>query len=169
MKKMVRASRFRFQKKEGQVLVEALVALGILTVGLLGISTLLSRSLSLNRVVSTNYAGTYLAAEGIEIVKNIIDTNVLQSRAWNDLGGNGDYEADFDDSSLGSNQSRFLAFDPATNIYSYGGPQATPFRRLIRIALTGSDEVKVNSIVSWSVRGGDYQVNLEDHFLRWRQ
>ena len=36
-------------------------------VGFLGIVTLLSRALALNRVVGDNYTATYLAAEGIAV------------------------------------------------------------------------------------------------------
>ena len=60
---------------KGYVLVESVVAMTIVVVGLLGIFSLLSQSLSLNRVVGDRYVGTYLAAEGIEVVKNIIDNN----------------------------------------------------------------------------------------------
>ena len=54
-------------RSSGQVLIEAMVAISIVTVGLLGIFSVLSRSLSLNRTVADNYVAANLAAEGIEI------------------------------------------------------------------------------------------------------
>ncbi len=158
----------RRRARRGQVVVESLVALGILTVGFLGILTLLSRSISLNRVVSDNYTATYLAAEGLEVVKNIIDTNVIQNRPWNSGFSNGDFEVQYASALLEATQSRFLLFDPSQNLYSYGGSVVTPFTRTIRVALVGGNEIKVNSIVSWSSRGGEYDINLEDHFFNWR-
>lgn len=155
----------------GQVLVEALVAVSILTVGLLGILTLFARSLSLNRVISDNYTATYLAAEGIEVVKNLIDVNRIQGRAWNANFSDGDFEVEYSTSALplSSNQDRFLRYDPSTHHYSYSGSTQTNFRRSVSIALVGSEELKVNSTVDWTTRGGgSFTINLEDHFYNWR-
>ncbi|RJQ28887.1 hypothetical protein C4571_02495 [Candidatus Parcubacteria bacterium] len=169
------------EDRTGQFLVEALVALGILVVGLLGILTLLTRSFALGRIVSDNNTATYLAAEGIEIVKNLIDANVIQGQSW--LGGftDGDFEVEYDvqvpagvgqGGALVPYQDRFLTFDSATNLYGYTGFDTTKFKRLVRIELIPSgvvvDEVKVNSIISWTSGGGSFSVDLEDRFLNWR-
>ncbi len=72
------------KNKKGQLLIETLVALVILTTGFLGILGLLSRSLSLNRVVAEQYQANYLAAEGLEIVKNVIDQNIQNGLGFNE-------------------------------------------------------------------------------------
>lgn len=72
------------KNKKGQLLIETLVALGILTTGFLGILGLLSRSLSLNRVVSEQYQANYLAAEGLEIIKNVVDQNIQNGLGFNE-------------------------------------------------------------------------------------
>src|SRR3989344_3592233 len=75
------------KSRAGQMMIEALVALSIILVGLLGIFALVSRSISLNAVASSQYVAANLAAEGIEVVKNVIDSNAMQappgSVAWN--------------------------------------------------------------------------------------
>jgi len=53
-----------------------MIALSILVFSFLGLWGLLARSYAITRIVSDDYIGTYLAAEGIEIVKNLIDYNV---------------------------------------------------------------------------------------------
>ena len=159
----------RIFSNNGQVLVEAIVAISLLTVGFLAVFSLLGRSLSLNRATVQSYIATYLAAEGIEVARNIVDTNGIQKRAWNDGFGNDDYETEYNSNSFTQNQGRFLSYDPSTRLYSYGGPIQTPFKRVIRINLIGADEIRVNSIVTWTgVGGGNFQVNLEDHFMNWR-
>ena len=50
---MIQDLRFKIQER-GQLLTESVVAISILIVGLMGIFGLLSRSLSLNNVVSVN-------------------------------------------------------------------------------------------------------------------
>lgn len=57
-------------------MVEAMVALGALTLGYLAIIILLNQSLGLSSNVSDRNIATYLAAEGIEIVRNLSDADV---------------------------------------------------------------------------------------------
>ncbi len=157
------------RNNSGQAIVEALVAISALTVGFLGIFTLLSQSFGLNRVVSDNYVGNYLASEGVEVVKNLIDANTINSRTWNSGLTDGTYEVEYSSDALEANQSRFLAFDPTTDLYSYSGTQTTPFKRAITLQNISPDQLKVVSQVSWTDRGGGtFNVTLEDHFYHWR-
>ena len=136
----------------------------------LGILTLLGRSLGLNRVVADNYVSMYLASEGVEVVKNILDDNVIHGRGWNEGFADGAYEVDFASEALARIQSspRTLSFD-AGNHYGYGAGIATSFRRVIGIRLVGSDQIVVISTVSWETRGGGaFDIALEDHFFNWR-
>jgi hypothetical protein len=154
----------------GFILVESLVAITIVVVGLLGIFALLSRSLSLNRVVADRYTAAYLAAEGIEIVKNLVDNNLIKDRPWNTGLAAGRYEADHDDLLLAAVEGRSLNLDEQSGRYSYAAGQLTRFYRLINLELLGGgEELKVYSTVRWTGRGGaNFQVDLEDHFLNWR-
>ncbi len=156
--------------KRGQTLIESLVALSLLTVGFLSIFALLGRSLSSSRASTESYTATYLAAEGIEVVRNLIDANGIQQRAWNSgFATAGDYEIEYNSNSLLSNLGRFLSYSPTTNIYNYSGTNPTHFKRILRVTPVGSDEIIINSIVSWIGQGGgSFTVNLEDHFLKWR-
>ncbi len=162
-----------------QLLIESMIGISIVTVGLLGILGLLSRSTSLNRVVSNQFIGNYLAAEGIEIVKNIIDADWMKDETWNnDYIESGDFEIDYQTKTFKSGGSfsarpagnNPLLFDSASNLYSYQGGNPTNFVRTIKIALSpDGNEIKVNSIVKWTTRGGgQFEVNLEDHFLNWK-
>lgn len=164
-------------------MVEALVAISVLVVGFLGIASLLSNSLSLNRVVSDNYRANYLAMEGIELVKNLIDANYIQKCAWNSGFKDGQfYEVSYDSILQGQgqgncpgnalrnyNSNRYLSFDPATGLYSYGGSAPTPFQRRIKITFLTPSSTAVSSEVRWTTRGGgNYSIDLEDVFWNWR-
>lgn len=157
---------------KGQLLIETMVGLSIAMVGLLGVVTLISNSASLNRVVSDQFIGTYLASEGIEIVKNIIDTNLMNERVWNSgLSNSGTFDVDYSSSDLSTDHiDETLKYDSATGLYSYEIGDPTSFTRKIEIIPIGDNEIKVNSIVSWSSRGGaQFSVNLEDHFFNLPQ
>ena len=158
---------------KGYILMEALVAMTIVAVGLLGIFSLLSRSLSLNRVVSDRYVAAYLSAEGIELVKNKIDNNVINRRAWNSGITDGDFEIDaygnLDLNRVNGSQASLLRFDNDKGSYAYAGDKVTRFRRKVNIKLLGGgDELRVRSIVSWVGRGeADFEVVLEARFFNY--
>lgn len=73
---MIKVSQSKFHDKKGQVMIEAMVALGALTLGYLAVLTLLNQSLGTSATVSDRNIATYLAAEGIEIARNLSDANV---------------------------------------------------------------------------------------------
>ncbi len=155
--------------RKGQTIVEAIVAISVLIAGFLGIFTLLASSLRANRIIADNVLATYLAAEGIEVVKNILDHNAIAGASWSSGFSTGDFEVDWSSIALSAYAGRSLYFNPITNLYGYeesGAP--TPFQRRVRITLVDSDEIAVNSVVSWTSGLAKSSVNLEDHFLNFR-
>jgi len=152
----------------GYLLIESMIGISIAVVGILGILSLISRSVSLNRVVGDQFTGAYLAAEGIEIVKNLIGANIINRRPWNSGFMDGDFEADYLSMFLDSGRNRRLLFDSTSRLYSYQTGSPTNFIRTIKIELIGSGEIKVNSVVRWTSRGGgEFEANLENHFFNW--
>ena len=150
------------------MMIEAIAAITLLTVGLLGIFSLTSRSLSLNQTVASQYIGAHLAAEGIELVKNLIDKNIMEGRSWNSNLAPGDYEIDYNDASLNISAGRPILLDSGTGFYSYDSGNPTNYQRLVKISHPSSDEIKVVSSVAWASRGGNFRADLEDHFFNWR-
>lgn len=157
-----------------------MIALTLLTTGFLGIASLLSQSFYLNRVVSDETTATYLAAEGVEIAKNLVDHNVYAHIAGNGLGWNscfgtgGSFQFDYtvrDCANLPLYDGTPINFDPTTHMYSYrtsGNEVPTAFSREIHITVPNANEIIVNSIVRWSTGSFTGQsVNLEDHFYNW--
>ena len=154
-------------KTSGQLLIESLIGVSIVVVGLLGIVGLVSRSLSLNRVVSDQFTASYLSLEGVEIARNLLDSNIIKGEAWNQgFANTGSYEVDYNSPALEISRDRYLNFD-ANGFLSYSPGKATSFKRTIVVSGSG-DEVIVNSIVKWESRGGEYEINNEHHFYNWR-
>ncbi len=169
MKRNLKPKTQNPKPNRGQLLIESMVGISIAVVGLLGIVGIVSRATSLNRVISDQLIANYLAVEGIEVVKNIIDANIIQAKPWNQDFSNGSFELDYRSLNLEPYQNRQLLFNSTNNIYSYQDGDSTPFYRTINIQLIGSEEIKVNSVVKWKTRGGgNFEINLEDHFLNWR-
>ena len=74
MKEQSRTNLIQHLKDDkGQMMVEAIIALSLINISLLGVFVLLSNSIGTNREVADKYVAINLASEGIEIVKNIVD------------------------------------------------------------------------------------------------
>jgi hypothetical protein len=156
-----------------------MVAISLLLVGFLGTFTLINRSVGLTRVVADNYVATYLAAEGVEVVKSLIDANYLAERGFFDgfasctttctweVG----YDTNWESAPPSPYSGRKLWYDPISHLYTYApfGTE-TPFTRRISVTLSGTsgNELHVISRVEWIGRGGGSSaVSLEDHFYDW--
>jgi len=177
----IRSGRVR----SGQTMIEAIVAISVLTTGLLGMFTLLSKSFFLSRDLQDQTRATYLAAEGIELAKNMIDHDVYlglatggASGGWGAcfpvaVGGSADYEMDYTTKSCPPqaflNPGRKLNFNNATKMYGYAaGGTATAFVRRIRVTKPSANEMDVQAIVTWSTGPITNQsIMVEDHFYNW--
>lgn len=168
--------------RRGQTLVEALVALSLLTTGFIGIASLLTRSFELNRTTSEDTQATYLASEGIEVAKSLIDHDVYTGLAagnddWGQCFGLGNgqvgyYELEYDTTICPPRSTTPLSdplyFNPITHLYSYQstGSTETDFTRDIKITDLG-EEIDVQSIVTWTAGLESNTITLEDQFYNW--
>jgi len=158
-----------------------MVAMSVLAVGLTGMMALLNQSIGLNREVANDFTGTYLAAEGIEVAKNLLQGNFIRQLrgdpvVWDEGFSDGVYEIDYATQSLPSPLSpiatpQTLSYDPSTNLFSYfagSGTQATSFTREVALTRMNADEIRVVARVAWRARGGGVaETVLEDHFYNW--
>ena len=176
-------------KTSGQTLLVVMMALFVLTSGFLGILSLLAQSIFLSKTVGNETIATYLAAEGVEVAKNLLDHDVYAHIAgvgtgWGTCFGlsGGDYELDYTTTNCSNlaahrySSDDHLVFDATTNQYLYayndvaGNGAPTPFTRLVRVRpdSVNPNEVYVTSIVSWSTGALTSQsVSVEDVFYNW--
>lgn len=168
----MRAEFQQNNKTRGQLLIESMIAISVMVVGLLGIFSLISQSLGLYRVAYEEYVAANLAAEGVEVVKNMIDTNIIVGGIpWNQgLASDGDFGVQYDSRSLDPTlQSKALLYDASAGLYNYMSGTSTNFRRVVTVKNVSSDEIQVNSTVTWKSKGAvTLNINLEDHFFNWR-
>lgn len=159
--------------KRGFTLLEALTATFVLSLGVVGVFIVINQTAAFAQVTSSRFVAIYLAQEGVEIVKNIRDTNLLKIHKGEE-GVNWDSgltgcatgcEADYNDSDLASND-RYLKIDGG--FYSYDSGNTTPFKREITIT-PDSDILKISVEVSWQERGRTHRVLAQENLYKWWQ
>ena len=170
------------------------IGISLILTGMLGILNLLTNSMRASDTIASQFVGANLAAEGIEVVKNIMDDLLVQSSDWTYVVNgipDGTYEVDSLTRNFGidvndstrarsiftSTSTTPLTLDFTTREYGYSGdPNAieTMFRRTVYVKwnadpLTGEPiSLSVSSRIDWTVRGNDLSVVVDDQFYRWR-
>jgi hypothetical protein len=160
-------------KSKAFTLIEVIVATFIITVGIGGVFALIQKTISDTSLLADRLTATYLAQEGIEIVKNIRDTNFLKiyegsltEEQWTqDLTGcEGGCEADYTDFALLTND-RYLKIEGGFYKYSASGIE-TSFKRKITIT-PDTDKLEVLVEVLWEERGNIHQVAAQENVYKW--
>jgi prepilin-type N-terminal cleavage/methylation domain-containing protein len=176
------------QTRHGFTLIEMLVAVLIFSLGLVSLMSIASRGIAGNSIVADEISAQYLAAEGIEVVRHIRDTNYIAIRPWlsnglDDCIGEScligwDFNASSGDpyvfltqcngGSAGCDDPLFL--DAGNNFFSAsGGGDETPFVRTIYIEEISQDEIRVISEVVWEQGRIERNVTMEEFFTNWQK
>jgi len=139
---------------KGFTILEAIAAIFVMTVGVLGAYAVVQQIIVYNSISSSRLTAAYLAQEGIEIVRNIRDTNWLTVPlvVW-DNGISSREEIVALDGAASKFKRKITIFD-ATDLSSPS--DGTP------------DMFKVKVEVLWTEKGKDYTVAVEEHLYNWR-
>ncbi|PIZ89621.1 MAG: hypothetical protein COX89_00565 [Candidatus Nealsonbacteria bacterium CG_4_10_14_0_2_um_filter_37_10] len=126
-------------KNKSFTLIEVLVAVSVLIIGVLGVFTVVQNITFSAQINSSKLAATYLAQEGLELVKNQRDSNWLAGSPW--------------DSNLQSSTETGLL---------------GKFSRTIAITAPSPNQKIVSVEVSWQERGKPYSVTAQTQLYNWK-
>lgn len=170
---------------KGFVFVELMIIIAIISVGLVSVMTMINHTQSEINIVRSKFIATYLAQEGVEIVRNIRDSNWIEDGAcWLDgfhLQGE-DYgsiviaKASYDSNELefvhgNDNVDNYLNDDDFllyTNgdFYNHDTGSSSGFWRVIEVTLKedeGEEYLEVDVYVSW----GKGKVHVSKTLYNW--
>lgn len=160
--------------KPGFSLIEIMAVLVIVSLGILGLANLATQSIQAQTVNSNNIMAYQLAQEGIEIARQIRDTNWLQGRSWTTGLGTGTYCADYIQPALrpAAGLSQCPLYQDNQGWYrSFGAvpPDVveTPFRRVVDIE-AATTTARVRSVVTWMERDRLFRYDTETILYDWR-
>ncbi|MCK4474140.1 type II secretion system protein [Candidatus Parcubacteria bacterium] len=163
---------------KGFTLLEVILAITILTIAVSGAFILIIQVISASAAVQSKLIAFELAQEGIEIVKNIRDTNWLEQTtipgiSWDDGLDAGSWEADYisEDLSRSFGSGTYLYID-AHGFYSYfPSANQTKFKRKITISkeVEQPERLKVSVEVFWDDKGKIHQhIIVQTYLYNWR-
>lgn len=154
----------------GFTLIEVLVALLLIAIATGPVLILATSAVNTASRIEHNLIASNLAQEGIEVIRNIRDTNWLNGAAfdnnlpmgtwrvqWNTVGGG----------LMAVGQNPLLKKN--NGLYNYSTGTDTVFRRTVTISKPNSGELVLISSVTWLERGNiNRTVNAESHLFDWK-
>lgn len=156
----------------GFTLLEVIIAMFLLTVGAGGAFMLIQRMVAFSAENVNKLTASYLAQEGVELVRNIRDSNFLKQYsgaggAWNDglTACEAGCEIDYNDTGLVSYSGQPLKMNGS--FYGYDAGEGTHFKRKITIAQAGADTLKIQVEVFWEDRGFTRSVDGSSELYNW--
>lgn len=185
---------FSREDATGFTLIEVIAAIGIISIGFVGSLVLLSKASSQATAIKDKVVAAHLAAEGVEVIRNLRDSNWLEGVPWlNQIvpANKKQFYAVVDYSSqditvtqneedlTGTNEKKqCLNWDG--NFYKHAIALddyacTTSFRRLITLAEKEEDisgqkvfYLEIKSIVKWKEKGVDRELKVIDHLYDWK-
>ena len=152
--------------KKGFTLLETIIAIGILVGSSLVVYGATARILANVSEQKTKFVAAYLAQEGIEVVRNMRDTNWINGApAWNTGLEAGTYRGQYNSTSLLAGGEVALKLD-SNHFYNYEAGTATQFKRKITLSQPAEDIIKIVAEVNWP--GRTSPVTAEEFLYNWR-
>ncbi|MDP6704496.1 MAG: prepilin-type N-terminal cleavage/methylation domain-containing protein [archaeon] len=167
--------------QKGFTLPEVLIALFVLTIGAVGVFSLTTQVTTRSTDSTSQLIASYLAQEGIEVVRNIRDSNLLDIHK----GGSGlwidglldpsclnvvklkyEYQIEAMDTSFSCDVGAFLKRDSSG--YGYSTGEKTIFKRKVVIEPDSNpDIIEVDVEVSWDEDGIPRSVTVSSILYNW--
>lgn len=170
------------QTNKGFTFLEVIIAIFVMSIGIVGAVIAIQYAISSTIQSYSRLTAAYLAQEGIEIVRNIRDTNWLEQRIatttpWDEGLGVGDWEADYQDTAV-EDPSLDICVSPCGydnlsflkkfngQLYNYTTGEVTQFKRRITIEKPETNILKVTVTVYWGE--GEHSLTTQEYLYNWR-
>jgi len=162
----------------GFTLIEALVALSILIVGIISGFILVTKALYDVSIIQDRLTASFLAQEGIELVRQKRDSNYVQnikstSIVWDQGLADGDHLITTTGNPpsgiqlLPYDEDKVLQWDSSSGLYNYTTGMSTNFKRKINITHINPNEIEITVTMDWTSKGMKFELVVEDFLYNW--
>ena len=171
---LIKMKRKNFYNNSGISILEVVVAMMIITMGMVGVLSLVIQNIEAQYINKNVLIASGLAQEGLELVRNIRDLNWLTpSNAWNQsIVGDGTYTIDYGGNinmAVNSiNEAGAKLHINGIGLYTHT-VTATPtnFYRLIEVVDNGS-YLDVKATIRWKDGTQNHNYTGETYLYNWR-
>lgn len=155
---------------KGFTLVETLVALVLVSIAMGPILIMATMSINTEARIEHSLTAANLAQEGVEVIRNIRDTNWVNLQAYDTNLPSGTWRVNWN--TVGGGLIPVDANPPLlknNGVYSYASGTPTIYRRTVTISKPETGHMIVISRVTWTERNNiDREVEVESHLYDWR-
>ncbi len=179
-------NKLRQFNNKGFTILEIIFAIFIVLIGILASYTVVQQIMGYTSIASSRLVAAYLSQEGIEIIRNIRDTNWIQTGAgfselWDGGLPGGNYQADYRTTTfagtgqdpcsgiyncLAYGSGDYLKID-SNGFYNYSSGTTTKYKRKITSDGSVNDILKVSVEVNWTEKGNPYTVTAQENLYNW--
>lgn len=170
-------SALRLRKaKKGFSLIEIITVLFVVSLGLVGLLSLIIQNIQSQSYNKDNLIAYQLAQEGAELVRKVRDSNWRGARLpFTTILHSGVYYMDYNDSAVrvydSNNPNAAILRQDANGFYTHDLGATTPssgFSRLITITNGPHSSVNIKVTVSWGTNNRNYHYDLETSLYNWK-
>jgi len=151
--------------KKAFTLIEVIVAISIFLIGIVGVYAVIPRIIAIGQANTLRFMASQLGREGIEIVRNIRDTNSLKGNDFDEGLNDGVWRVQYNKDFLLSPSDEPLKID-GNGFYNYDSGSLTNFKRKVTLSHPTADSLRVKIEISWPGKGSPLQ--LEEILYDWR-
>lgn len=153
----------------GFTLIEIIFVLAIISSVMVAVFSLVQRTTGFLPGSGNKLIASYLAQEGVEIVRNLRDNNrfIVPTVPWNDglTACAAGCEADFASQSLTPWSGQYLKHDG--NFYNYGLGDNSKFQRKIIITSESDDVLVIDVQIFWDDKGVAKTISAVEKLYQW--
>ena len=169
--------KIKIFNNQGISILEVVVAILIITIGMVGVLSLVIQNVEAQYINKNILIATGLAQEGLELVRNVRDLNWLTAgNAWNqDIVGDGTYAIDYRgrgsiNASVNTlNDAGARLYVNSSNLYTHFSADgaATDFYRLISV-VDQANYLDVSCVIRWKEGTQNRDYTAETYLYDWR-
>ena len=169
--------KIKIFNNQGISILEVVVAILIITIGMVGVLSLVIQNVEAQYINKNILIATGLAQEGLELVRNVRDLNWLTAgNAWNqDIVGDGTYAIDYRgrgsiNASVNTlNDAGARLYVNSSNLYTHSSADgaATDFYRLISV-VDQANYIDVSCAIRWKEGTQNRDYTAETYLYDWR-
>lgn len=169
MIKKIKMNKRKKPVKLGFTLIEIIVVLFVVSLGMIGVLSLIIQNIQGENINKNSIAAYQLAQEGVELIRKTRDTNWKNSVAFNQGLSVGSYYMSYLDTTPNplTNDSQGNLYKNSNGFYVHDSGTLTKFNRIIEITAPTAYSMIVRSQVSWEEHNQVYSYEVDTALFDW--